>query len=184
MTLEQIKLMNVKMYEPIKLTDFEMFEEMVFGKKNIQQTPTNLCECGSKIKQIGNEHICLSCGLHYGYEYATEYIDYYKNRHKIRGRGFYNRKYHIEKMLRRYRLPNIRMYEFIEYFRKIEDAYRNCTFYKKKMISFNYLFKKVFEMMGLKQQIEMCKKEKHKHTLKKYDGVWDIICVFNGWKKS
>ena len=158
----------------------EMYE-MYSGKEEEKQIPSNQCECGNKIEQIGNEHVCLSCGRHYGYEYATEYVNYYENLYNIKRKSVYKRKYYLEKVIRKYNIPNSRMNEFQQYFNGIVKAYQNHTFYKKRMISFNYLFRKVFEMMDLKQQIEMCIIIKNKRTLKKYDTVWKQICEFNGW---
>ena len=166
---------------PIKQVDFEKYLEMFEKDQETIQTPSFICECGNNIEQIGNEHICTSCGLHYGYEYATEYVDYYKNLYKIRRKSIYKRKYYLEKVIRKYNVPNDKMNEFQQYFNKIEETYKKCTFYKKRMISFNYLFKKVFEMMGLKEQINMCKKVGDKKVLKKYDEVWGRIWELNGW---
>ena len=170
--------------EPIKQTAFEMYEEMVFGKKNDKAVPSNLCECGKEMEQTGEEHVCLSCGMHYGYEYAKEYINYYENLYNIRKKSIYKRKYYLEKVIIKYKLTSEQREEFEEYFGKIEDAYKHCTFYKKRMIAFEYLFRKVFEMMGLKKQIKMCKPVRNKNVLRKYEGVWKTICEHNGWPLS
>ena len=43
--------------------------------------------------------VCRSCGIVQGYEIAREYIDYYENRHRIRRKSVYHRKYHINNIL-------------------------------------------------------------------------------------
>ena len=171
----------------IKLIDFEGLIEIIQVPCGAtiglieKPAPSNICECGARIEQIDNERVCLSCGLHHGYENATEYVDYYKNMYRIRKKSIYKRKYYQEKVIERYNLPNERRSEFQSYFNKIEDVYSENTFYKKRMISFNYLFRKVFEMMGLKKQMDMCKQVRDKKVLEKYDEVWKTICEFNGW---
>ena len=39
--------------------------------------------------------VCKSCGSVHGYKPATEYIDFYESRYKIKRKSVYHRKYHI-----------------------------------------------------------------------------------------
>ena len=39
--------------------------------------------------------VCINCGQVHYYLTADEYVDFYENRHKIRKRSVYHRKYHI-----------------------------------------------------------------------------------------
>ena len=39
--------------------------------------------------------VCINCGQVYDYLTADEYVDFYENRHKIRKKSVYHRKYHI-----------------------------------------------------------------------------------------
>ena len=39
--------------------------------------------------------VCINCGQVHDYLTADEYVDFYENRHKIRKRSVYHRKYHI-----------------------------------------------------------------------------------------
>ena len=39
--------------------------------------------------------VCINCGQIHDYLTADEYVDFYENRHRIRKRLVYHRKYHI-----------------------------------------------------------------------------------------
>ena len=39
--------------------------------------------------------VCINCGQVHKYLTADEYVDFYENRHKIRKKSVYHRKYHI-----------------------------------------------------------------------------------------
>ena len=39
--------------------------------------------------------VCKSCGVVQGYNFVEEYIDFYKNRHKLKRKSVYHREYHI-----------------------------------------------------------------------------------------
>ena len=39
--------------------------------------------------------VCINCGQVHEYLTADEYVDFYENRHKIRKKSVYHRKYHI-----------------------------------------------------------------------------------------
>ena len=39
--------------------------------------------------------VCRSCGIVQGYNIASEYVDFYENRHRFIRKSVYNRKYHV-----------------------------------------------------------------------------------------
>ena len=39
--------------------------------------------------------MCINCGQVHDEYFAPEYVDFYENRHKIRKKSVYHRKYHI-----------------------------------------------------------------------------------------
>ena len=39
--------------------------------------------------------VCRSCGIVKGYETSTEYVDFYENRHKMKRKSVYHRKYTV-----------------------------------------------------------------------------------------
>ena len=58
------------------------------------------CDCQDIINNDGMI-VCRSCGIVQGYEPAREFIDFYDNRHRIRRKSVYHRKYHINDILMR-----------------------------------------------------------------------------------
>ena len=58
------------------------------------------CDCQDMIRNFG-KFVCRSCGIVQGYEPAREFIDFYDNRHRIRRKSVYHRKYHINDILMR-----------------------------------------------------------------------------------
>ena len=52
--------------------------------------------CCSNMKLVKEGYlVCVNCGQVHDYLTADEYVDFYENRHKIRKRSVYHRKYHI-----------------------------------------------------------------------------------------
>ena len=53
--------------------------------------------CGEQDTETANGmNICVNCGLVHGYDYVTEYFNFYDNMHRIRRKSVYNRKYRIQ----------------------------------------------------------------------------------------
>ena len=52
--------------------------------------------CCDSMKLIRDRHLmCINCGQVHDEYFAPEYVDFYENRHKIRKKSVYHRKYHI-----------------------------------------------------------------------------------------
>ena len=52
--------------------------------------------CCSNMKLVKDGYlVCINCGQVHDYLTADEYVDFYENRHKIRKKSVYHRKYHI-----------------------------------------------------------------------------------------
>ena len=56
------------------------------------------CDCQDIINNSGMV-VCRSCGSVHRYETSTEYIDFYENKHKMKRKSVYHRKYHINNIL-------------------------------------------------------------------------------------
>ena len=51
--------------------------------------------CYSNMKLVKDGYlVCINCGQVHDYLTADKYMDFYENRHKIRKRSVYHRKYH------------------------------------------------------------------------------------------
>ena len=52
--------------------------------------------CCSNMKLVKEGYVvCINCGQVHDYLTADEYVDFYENRHRIRKKSVYHRKYHI-----------------------------------------------------------------------------------------
>ena len=56
------------------------------------------CDCQDIINDNGMI-VCRSCGVVQGYKTAREYVDFYENRHRMKRKSVYQRKYHINNIL-------------------------------------------------------------------------------------
>ena len=112
------------------------------------------CDNMSVMKDISEMNVCASCGSVLGYNIVKEYVDFYDNRHKIRRKSVYHRKYHIQNVL-----INLRQKHDIDVSydqqQKIEKVFKeigqvNDLVYenRKRMISINSILRKLFLLMN------------------------------------
>ena len=162
--------------------NFQIHEEL----KNMMESTCPFCDrllvefhkvvesCCSEqdIETVNGMNICVNCGLVHGYDFTTEYVDFYDNMHRIRKKSVYNRKYRIENVLNDLVFKNgIQMTK-----NQIDKIYKvfieiNSVLYKvndgrKRMISIKYIIKQLFKMIGLPYKdinVTKCKR-----TLKYY----------------
>ena len=57
------------------------------------------CCSEQNMETVNGMNTCVNCGSVYGYDYVTEYFNFYDNMHRIRQKSVYHRKYHIENIL-------------------------------------------------------------------------------------
>ena len=142
------------------------------------------CDEMCVIKDSCEMNVCPSCGSVYGYSNAFEYVDFYRSRHKIRRKSVYHRKYHIQNVL-----INLRQKHHIDVSynqpQKIEKVFKeigkvNDLVYenRKRMISINYILRKLFSLMN--KPFDMIPITKSKKTLKIYHEFWNKILSLKG----
>ena len=56
------------------------------------------CDCQEIINNNGMI-VCENCGIVQGYETTREYVDFYENKHKMKRKSVYYRKYYIDNVL-------------------------------------------------------------------------------------
>ena len=133
--------------------------------KNIGESKCPFCdkfllECDKGVQSCcSNQHveslICVNCGLVFGCEYATEYIDFYENIHKIRRKSVYHRKYHIENVpnticyVNRVELTHDQRDQIYKIFLEIGTILNEVNGIRKRMISVNFIMRRIFEMMEI-----------------------------------
>ena len=101
--------------------------------------------------------VCRSCGIVGGYLYDNGYIDFHEKRYnkryyKIKRKSIYNRKYHIENLLFKLCKQNfadVHNKNKIAIFKEIDEVLPNINRERKRMISIQYIMRKLFIMLGL-----------------------------------
>ena len=130
---------------------------------------------------INNESmiVCRSCGIIQGYEAAKEYIDFYDNRHRIRKKSVYHRKYHLNNIMMDISTKhNItcsveQKNKIQKIFHEIGKILPQINSKRKRMISIYFILRQVLEMMGLPyNEIPISKSRK---TLMLYQQYWNRI---------
>ena len=123
-------------------------------------------------------NVCLNCGLIHGYEYTSNYIDFYQNMYRIRRKSVYHRKYHIENMLNniyfetRIDLTHDQRERIFRVFSEISDIIPTVNGRRKRLISIKYIICRLFERLGIQISIEISKSQK---TMDFYANYWAKI---------
>ena len=99
--------------------------------------------------------VCHSCGVVQGYNVVEEYVDFCKNRHKLKRKSVYHREYHINNTLLNIKEKyNIEFsfslkYKIDRVFVEISKILNEVNGIRKRMISINFIIRKVLSMMDL-----------------------------------
>ena len=118
---------------------------------------------------------CLSCGVVQGYNYVKEYVDFYKNRHRfIRNNNIllnFEEKYDIK-------ISTCQKQKIDAIFCEIGKVLNEVNGSRKRMISVNFIMRKIFKMMGIPyKNIPISKSKK---TLAFCDKYWKHIMLLIG----
>ena len=129
---------------------------------------------------------CLSCGIVQGYNYVKEYVNFYENRHKFIRKSVYHREYHISSILldieEKYniKISNCQKQKIDAIYVEIGKVLNEVNGTRKRMISVNFIMRKIFKMMGIPyKNIPISKSKK---TLAFYDRYWVSIMSLIGCK--
>ena len=129
---------------------------------------------------------CLSCGVVQGYNYVKEYVNFYENIHRFIRKSVYHREYHINNILlnieEKYniKISNCQKHKIDAIFVEIGKIIKNINGNRKRMISVNFIMRKIFKMMGIPyKNIPISKSKK---TLAFYDQYWASIMSLIGDK--
>ena len=124
-------------------------------------------------------NICVNCGLVHGYDYVTEYVNFYDNMHRIQQKSVYRRKYHIENVLdsisneNNIQLTYHQREQIHKVFVEIDSVLNEVNDGRKRMISIKYVIKQLFKMLGLRyKDINVTKS---KMTLTCYKQYWEKV---------
>ena len=124
--------------------------------------------------------VCINCGQVYDYLTADEYVDFYENRHKIRKKSVYHRKYHIINVMNDiaqknniqigyYNRENIpRIFKLID---RVSPEVNDIG--RKRLISVNFIIKQLFYILGI--EYKFIPLTRSKTTLKYYSQWWEKV---------
>jgi len=129
---------------------------------------------------------CLSCGIVQGYNYVKEYVDFYKSRHRFIRKSVYHREYHINNKILNFeekyniKISNCQKNKIDTIYVEIGKVLHEVNGTRKRMISVNFIMRKIFNMMGIPhKQIPISKSKK---TLAFCDKYWASIMSLIGDK--
>ena len=129
---------------------------------------------------------CLSCGVVQGYYYVKEYVNFYENRHRFVRKSVYHREYHINNILldieEKYniKISNCQKHKIDAIYVEIGKVLNEVNGTRKRMISVNFIMRKIFKMMGIPyRNIPISKSKK---TLAFYNRYWVSIMSLIGDK--
>ena len=136
--------------------------------------------CGEQDTETENGmNICVNCGLVHGYDYVTEYFNFYDNIHRIRRKSVYNRKYHIQNVLDSISFENNvcltheQREQIHKLFVEIDGVLHKVGNGRKRMMSIKYIITQLFNMLGLPyKDISVTKS---KEILKSYKQYWEKV---------
>ena len=132
------------------------------------------------METVNGMNICVNCGLVHGYDYVTEYFNFYDNMHRIRRKSVYHRKYHIQNVLdsisfknnihlthkQREQIHKLFVFEMDSVLHEVDDG-------RKRMMSIKHIIKQLFKMLGLPyKDINVTKS---KRTFKYYKQYWEKV---------
>ena len=122
--------------------------------------------------------VCKNCGQVHDKYFPSEYIDFYENRHKIKRKSAYHRKYHIINVMNDiaqinsiqigyYNRENIlRIFELI-------DSVTQQDVDRKRLISVNFIIKQLFDILG--EEYKIIPSLDQKNTLKYHKNWWEKV---------
>ena len=128
----------------------------------------DLCCSEQDVENKNGMNVCLNCGSVHGYDYVNEYIDFYENMHRIHRKSVYHRKYHIENVLNsicygnRVELTHNQRDRIYKVFVEIGAILPLVNGPRKRMMSVNFIMRRIFMMMGIPyKKIPISKSKKH-----------------------
>ena len=152
----------------------------------IEYEKTNdMCCEDHNILDIDGMRVCIKCGMVHSYICKDDYIDFYENVFKIKRRSIYDRKYHILNIMNNLlidqgvELTYFQRVKINKIFEKIGYILPQVNNGRKRMISTNFIMKKIFDMMDIKYPLSITKSQK---TLAFYNKYWLNIMTLIGDK--
>ena len=102
--------------------------------------------------------VCKNCGQVHDYITANEFVNFHKNRHKIRKKSVYHRKYHILNVINDIAQKNnikIGYYDrekILRTFALIDEAAKQIDVDRKRMVCIKFILKQLFDILGIEHK--------------------------------
>ena len=117
--------------------------------------------CSENMKLIKDKLlVCKNCGQVHDYSAADEYVDFYENRHRIKRKSVYDRKYHILNVINDIAHDNniqvcyYNREKILRIFRLIDQVMPQVNnFRRRRLISVNFIVKQLFDILGIEYKI-------------------------------
>ena len=99
--------------------------------------------------------MCTRCGAVHGYKTVNDYVDFYGNRYRIRTKSIYHRKHHVENIFNSLcqkhviEISYVNRQRIYNIFKLIDKVLSQVNGDRKRMISINYILRKLFVILGL-----------------------------------
>ena len=150
----------------------------IFCNKQIQDSgKPKQYFCCKNMKLIKDKLlVCKNCGQVHNYLTADEYVDFYENRHKMKRKSVYHRKYHILNVINNIAQNNniqVGYYnreKILRIFRLIDQV---NNFGRKRLISVNFIIKQLFDILGVEYKIIPLTQSKN--TVRYYENWWERV---------
>ena len=126
------------------------------GKTQDRLAKYDLCCVTQKIIRDNGMVVCRSCGSVHRYETSVEYVDFYENKHKMKRKSVYHRKYHISNILTDFSVQNKivisveQKNKILRIFAEINKIIPNINEIRKRIISLNFILRKIFKLLSIK----------------------------------
>ena len=137
------------------------------------------CCSEQDMETVNGMNICVNCGLVHGYDYVTEYFNFYDNMHRIRRKSVNHRKYHIQNVLdsisfkNNIHLTHKQREQIHKLFVEMDSVLHEVDDGRKRMMSIKYIIKQLFKMLGL--PYKGINVTKSKRTFKYYKQYWEKV---------
>ena len=161
----------------------------------IQESQINCIFCNKQIQDPGKPKrylccdsmrlikdgfiVCKNCGQVHDDLTADEYIDFYENRHRIKRKSVYHRKYILNVINDIAQKNNIQFgyynrEKILRIFRLIDQVKPQVNnFRKRRLISVNFIIKQLFDILGVEYKIIPLTRSKN--TLRYYENWWERV---------
>ena len=124
--------------------------------------------------------MCKNSGQVHDYLTADEYIDFYENRHKMKRKSVYHRKYHILNVINdiahdnKIQVGYYNREKILRIFRLIDQVIPQVNnFRRRRLIGLNFIIKQLFDILGVEHKIIPITQSKN--TLRYYENWWERV---------